>query len=222
MKKILGVLFLLVIGLGRAAPALAQRPTPAPAVLTITVLGKDGQPLAGIRLVLELVRYGDAVEYVDAGSCTTDRAGQCAFELADVPRLRDGSAEALLTVGDFGRQPLGWKGEDADFVIQASDVGLAATLRAPLDNVYEGQTEAPTDAPPPTLAPTRTPTPVPPATETPLSTEIPRPSPTPTPEPPPPAPAPSLPGILPILLALIGAGSLWVGIVLVLRARRRK
>ena len=55
--------------------------------------------------------------------------------------------EGFIDLGAYGRQLIGWKGDTFEITLQLYPDGKLATVPAPLDAPYEGQTEQPTDAP---------------------------------------------------------------------------
>jgi len=192
--------FLLILCLWFLPPNIAQAQTPAASVsvITITVLDANNAPLAGVALELTLLRYGQTVEEIAGGSCTTDQAGACQIEVSDPPRMSDGYARGKLAVGTYGKQTIGWYGDQLAVTVLVSNLGLAATMVAsteitPLEAPYEGQTQEPTDSavttavytatPKPSITPTQTqlpPTSIPTQTSPPPTATL---SPSPTPAP---------------------------------------
>jgi hypothetical protein len=137
--------------------------------------------MAGVALELTLLRYGQTVEEIPGGSCTTDQSGACQIEVTDPPRMSDGYARGKLAVGEYGKQTIGWYGDQVEVTILVSNLALAATVVTPLEGPYEGQDQEPTDAPVTTAIHTATPKPSTTPTRTPPSTTA-----TPTQTPPPP------------------------------------
>ena len=125
----------------------AQAPTETTSVVTIHVLDANNLPLPGVEVALTLLRYGQTVEEIPSGNCTTDQTGTCWIEVADPPRMSDGYVRARLIVGEFGQQTIGWYGEQVEVTVLVTDLALAATVSAPLEGPYEGQDQVPTDAP---------------------------------------------------------------------------
>jgi hypothetical protein len=145
--------FVLIMSLGtlffpsyvvHAATATPTQTTTAEVI--IHLLDANNQPLAGVTITLVLNRYGDAIEAIHAGSCVTDAAGSCSITVDDPPRLRSGKIEGFIDLGEYGRQLIGWKGDSFEITLQLYPDGKLATLPAPLDAPYEGQTQQPTDA----------------------------------------------------------------------------
>jgi hypothetical protein len=130
----------------------AQAATPTPTQTTtakviIRLLDANNQPLVGVTVNLILNLYGSSIEEVPFGSCITDETGSCSITVTDPPRLRSGKIEGFIDLGSYGRQLIGWKGEQFEITLQLYLDGKLATVSAPLDAPYEGQTEQPTDAP---------------------------------------------------------------------------
>ena len=197
MLKRTALLLILCLWLLTPQTVQAQTPTASVSTITIYVLDANNAPMAGVALELTLLRYGQTVEEIPGGSCTTDQSGTCQIEVTDPPRMSDGYARGKLAVGEYGKQTIGWYGDQVEVTILVSNLGLAATMVAsteiaPLEAPYEGQDQEPTDSPvttsnaTATLKPSITPTLTsPPPTSTPTQTPLPPtatllPSPTPT------------------------------------------
>jgi hypothetical protein len=155
------------------AQAITFTPTLTQTVkVIIHLLDANNQPLAGVTINLLLNRYGDTIEEIHAGSCVTDATGSCSITVDDPPRLRSGRIEGFINLGTYGRQLIGWKGDTFEITLQLYPDGKLATVPAPLDAPYEGQTEQPTDAPLTTSTSTPRATATPKATVTRLSSTI--------------------------------------------------
>jgi hypothetical protein len=145
--------FVLIMSLGTlffpsyVVHAVTTAPTQTTtAEVIIHLLDANNQPLAGVTLTLVLNRYRDAIEVIQAGSCVTDVTGSCSITVDDPPRLRSGRIEGFIDLGEYGRQLIGWKGDSFEITLKLYPDGKLATLPAPLDAPYEGQTQQPTDA----------------------------------------------------------------------------
>ena len=151
-NSVLGFIFIFSLGilLIPAYSAQAATPTPThigPVKVIVHLLDASNQPLAGVNINLLLNRYGDTIEEIQAGSCITDTSGSCSITVDDPPRLRSGKIEGFIDLGSYGRQLIGWKRDSFEITLQLYPEGKLATLPAPLDAPYEGQTQQPTDAP---------------------------------------------------------------------------
>jgi hypothetical protein len=142
-----------ILTLGRllmpAYPVRASTPTPTQTeyvMVVVQLLDASDQPLVGVTINLVLNRYGDIIEEIQSGSCVTDATGSCSITVNDPPRLRSGRIEGFIDLGEYGRQLIGWKGDPFKLTLQLYPDGKLATLPAPLDAPYEGQTQQPTDA----------------------------------------------------------------------------
>ena len=201
MLKRTALLLILCLWLLTPQTVQAQTPTASVSTITIYVLDANNAPMAGVALELTLLRYGQTVEEIPGGSCTTDQSGTCQIEVTDPPRMSDGYARGKLAVGEYGKQTIGWYGDQVEVTILVSNLGLAATMVAsteiaPLEAPYEGQTQESTDSPVTTAIHTATPKPSTTPTRTP-------PPPTQTPPPPTATLLPSLtPTATPTLLSL--------------------
>lgn len=142
----------LIMGLGillvpshRARAANFMQTTTAEVI--VHLLDANDQPLFGVTVSLALNRYSDAIEEIQVGSCITDSTGSCSITVSDPPHLRSGRIEGFIDLGENGRQLIGWKGDRFEIILRLYSDGKLATVSAPLDQSYEGQTEQPTDAP---------------------------------------------------------------------------
>ncbi len=182
-RTVLSVLLCLCLLAFSAHRTQAQTPTGSLTLLTFYVL-ENGTPLAGVVLELTLLRYGQTLEEIPAGSCTTDQAGACQIEVSDMPRMADGYGRAKLTVGNYGTHTIGWYGDQVETTILVSDLALQATVNVPIEEPYEmpSATAAVMEPSITPIPPAASPTPLPlTATELPEATHTPIPaSPSPT------------------------------------------
>lgn len=205
---------------------IGQAATPDQVAVILHLVGSDGQPQAGVALAVTLLRYGETIEEVPAGSCTTDAQGTCTLVVSDPPRRWNGQIEALVQPENSDQRVLlSWSGGTVEAWIYESDLALAATYAAPElspRELYLGtETPLPTATrtagartATPTITPAATGTPFPPtqtATSTATPTEVPH---TATPEAqvdllhhPAAGPALILCGVLTLLA--VGIGLLW-------------
>ena len=146
--KYTGFVLIMSLGILFFPSYIVQAVTAAPTQTTtvkviIHLLDANNQPLAGVTINLVLNRYGDTIEEIQAGSCVTDATGSCSITVDDPPRLRSGKIEGFIDLGEYGRQLIGWKGDSFEITLQLYPDGKLATLPAPLDAPYEGQTSSP-------------------------------------------------------------------------------
>ena len=150
-SSVFGLASILVIGifLKPSYPVRATTSTPTQTeyvTVSVHLLDASNQPKDGATVNLVLNRYGDIIEEIQSGSCVTDATGSCSITINDPPRLRSGRIEGFIDLGEYGRQLIGWKGDSFKIILQLYPDGKLATLPAPLDAPYEGQTQQPTDA----------------------------------------------------------------------------